>query len=129
LAKSIYLDFVGFGTWRSSAPLVKRDENPRSEQSSERDPVAHIMSYWVYILESKRNHQYYVGQTDDVADRLSRHNKGKVISTKPFIPWVLVYSEDFRTRSEAVKREREIKARKSRKYIESLISRDVAQPG
>ncbi len=87
------------------------------------------MAFWVYILESKQNHQYYVGQTDDLIDRLSKHNKGEVNSTKPFIPWELIHKEEYKTRSEAVRREREIKARKSRKYIESLFSRDVAQPG
>jgi putative endonuclease len=68
---------------------------------------------------------YYVGQTDDVKDRVDKHNKGEVKSTKPYRTWVLVCTETFRTRREAVRREKEIKERKSRKYIESLISRDV----
>jgi putative endonuclease len=36
--------------------------------------------------------------------------------------WVLKYSEVYQTRSEAVKRETEIKKKKSRKYIEMIIS-------
>ena len=87
------------------------------------------MSFWVYILRSVRTNQYYVGQTDNVKDRLDKHNKGEVASTKPYVPWELVHKEKYKSRSEAVKREREIKARKSRKYIESLFIRDVAQPG
>jgi putative endonuclease len=74
-------------------------------------------------------HQYYIGQTEDIADRLAKHNKGKVVSTKPYVPWTLIHSEEYKTRSEAVKREREIKAWKNRKYIESLMFRGVAQPG
>ncbi|WP_370391063.1 GIY-YIG nuclease family protein [uncultured Winogradskyella sp.] len=35
----------------------------------------------VYILFSKAKNRYYVGQTADIDDRLSRHNKGLVKST------------------------------------------------
>jgi predicted GIY-YIG superfamily endonuclease len=34
-----------------------------------------------------------------------------------------VYSETFSTRADAMKREREIKAKKSRRFIEELIKR------
>ena len=53
--------------------------------------------------------------------RLLRHNGGRSKYTKAGLPWELVYAEYFLTRGEAVKREKAIKRRKSRKYIESLI--------
>ncbi|MBP8976400.1 MAG: hypothetical protein KBG83_06775 [Bacteroidetes bacterium] len=37
------------------------------------------------------------------------------------MPWSLVYSKEFPTRSEAMEYERAIKNRKSRKYIQSLV--------
>jgi putative endonuclease len=40
--------------------------------------------------------------------------------TKRGIPWKIVYHEDFTTKSEALKREREIKKKNSKKYIEEL---------
>ena len=40
---------------------------------------------------------------------------------KKGIPWVIVYAEDFYNKSDALKREREIKNSKSKKYIENLI--------
>jgi putative endonuclease len=36
--------------------------------------------------------------------------------------WRLVYTEEFEDRTSAIKREREIKKKKSRKYIEFLIA-------
>ena len=39
------------------------------------------------------------------------------------IPWKIVYKEKYNTKSEAMKREYEIKRKKSRKYIESLINK------
>jgi len=41
-------------------------------------------------------------QTNNVAGRLLRHNNGYVKSTKAYVPWEIVYSEEFTTRAEAV---------------------------
>lgn len=84
--------------------------------------------YWVYVLESQLNGRFYVGHTNDRDRRVEQHNRGEVKSTRPHRPWILVYSEAYATRKEAMRREREIKSRKKRKYIEELI-RGVAQPG
>ena len=78
--------------------------------------------YHIYILYSKKFDRYYTGQCKDLDARLKRHNNGAVPSTKSFIPWELVYTEVFDTRTQAVVREKEIKDKKSRKYIEKLIS-------
>ncbi len=81
------------------------------------------MTYFVYILYSQTIDQYYVGQTVDIEDRIKRHNASYNKSTKKANDWVLAYVEEFDTRSEAVLRESEIKKKKSRKYIEKLVSR------
>ncbi|MCX5750217.1 MAG: GIY-YIG nuclease family protein [Candidatus Saganbacteria bacterium] len=77
--------------------------------------------YFVYILESLRNGKYYIGSTKDVEKRLREHNQGKTKSTKGLMPLEIVYTESYASCSEARKRESEIKRRKSRKYIDSLI--------
>jgi len=77
--------------------------------------------FYVYILRSRRTGRFYVGHTDDVAQRLVEHNLGLSKYTRRWRPWELVYVESFETRSAAMKREGQIKRRKSRKYIESLI--------
>lgn len=79
------------------------------------------MAYSVYILQSQSTGRYYVGQTTDIARRLKEHNSGEVGSTSPHVPWDLMYREEFSTRSEAVRRERQIKGRKRRAFIESLV--------
>ncbi len=79
------------------------------------------MTYFVYILESLRDGTYYVGSTNDLPDRLERHNQGRSRYTKVKRPWMLVFAEKFPDRSAAVKREQEIKRRKSRDYIENLV--------
>ena len=75
----------------------------------------------VYIIYSEKIDRYYKGVTEDLPWRVERHNAGWGRFTKRGIPWELVSSEDFETTSEAIKRERAIKKRKSRNYIEKLI--------
>ncbi len=77
--------------------------------------------FWVYILQSETSGKFYVGQTSDVHDRLTRHNQGRVPSTSSKGPWKLVFSEEYQTRSSACQRELEIKNQKSRSFIERLV--------
>jgi putative endonuclease len=79
--------------------------------------------YFIYILNSSKTDKYYTGSTDNLASRLKHHNSGSTPSTKGGAPeWVLKYSESLPNRISALKRELEIKRKKSRKYIEWLIS-------
>ncbi len=73
--------------------------------------------FYVYVLYSPQFDRIYIGQTDNIGNRLERHNSGKVKSTKAYILWELVHNEKFATRSEAMKREKEVKSHKGRDYI------------
>ena len=65
--------------------------------------------FWVYILLCKGD-RFYTGSTNDLERRYKEHctRKGGYF-TRAFPPLKMVYSEEFNTRSEAMKREREIK--------------------
>ena len=80
------------------------------------------MVFTVYILGSKSTGRYYVGQTKNLEERLAYRNANYSKSLKNRGPWELVYRESYLTRSEAVRRERQIKSQKDRKFIEQLIS-------
>ncbi len=79
--------------------------------------------FYTYIIYSKTLDKYYIGSTENIEDRLVRHNRGSSKYTSKAKDWILVYSEKFDTKSAAIKREYEIKRQKSRKYIESLINK------
>lgn len=79
------------------------------------------MMYTFYILESLKNGRYYIGSTENIQERLAKHNRGEVKSTKSYCPWKLVYSEPFPTRGEAHSRELQVKSWKKRLAIEKLI--------
>ena len=80
------------------------------------------MPFSVYIIHSSSLDQYYIGHSENLQDRLYRHVNSGSKATKKTNDWKLVYTEIFATRAEAAKRESEIKKKKSRKYIEWLIS-------
>jgi putative endonuclease len=80
------------------------------------------MYYYVYILYSLSKDRYYVGYTHEIITRLFKHNAGATPSTRPGIPWKMVYSETFENKRDAIIRESEIKNRKSRLFIEKLIA-------
>lgn len=57
--------------------------------------------YYAYILLSSKSHIFYFGSTIDLKARLLLHNSGQVQSTKPHIPWKLVWYGAFDTEREA----------------------------
>jgi len=65
------------------------------------------MDCFVYVLGTRTKTRYltYVGWTSDVARRLAQHNSGKGARTTRGRVWVLLHSEWFLTRREAMSRE------------------------
>ena len=83
------------------------------------------MDFRVYIPYSAVLDRYYVGYTSTGIDvRLRKHNAQHRGFTGKAPDWAVVYQESFRVKSEATKREREIKGWKSRKMIEKLIQKE-----
>lgn len=76
--------------------------------------------YIVYILYSKSSLKHYTGQTDNLENRLHRHNSGLSLSTKSGKPWELIYQIQFSTRSEAMLLEQKIKKRGAKRHLEDL---------
>lgn len=73
--------------------------------------------YIVYVLYSKSLDRLYIGQTSNIDQRVMRHNMGLVKSTKPYEPWILIYTEKCFSRSNAMIREEELKSQKRRDFI------------
>ncbi|OGW61746.1 MAG: hypothetical protein A2V83_08725 [Nitrospirae bacterium RBG_16_64_22] len=77
--------------------------------------------YTVYVLQSEKDGSFYIGQTRNLTGRLIRHNAGAVTSTKARRPWIVVWGQTFPDRSEAIRREKELKKQKSRRFLQDLI--------
>lgn len=75
------------------------------------------MSCSVYLLKSEKNGDIYVGSAENVQSRLTRHNKGKVKSTKGYRPWKLLEQKEFPSRSEAFRYEHFLKTGQQKELL------------
>ena len=68
-----------------------------------------MIEYFLYILKSEITGRRYIGSTGNLEERVKKHNRGGVRSTKPYLPWVMLHTESFSSRTEARRREIELK--------------------
>jgi putative endonuclease len=73
--------------------------------------------HYLYLIESEKYCKYYIGQTNDLEDRILRHNENRCKSTKNIGPWDLIGYKTFSSRSEALLEERRLKKAKNKEYI------------
>ncbi|AKN33261.1 methyltransferase [Clostridium carboxidivorans P7] len=77
---------------------------------------------YVYILQCIDG-TLYTGYTNDLNKRIQVHNSGKGAKyTRGRLPVKLVYSEEFNTKNEALKREYAIKLMKRKRKLELINS-------
>ncbi|MEZ4885234.1 MAG: GIY-YIG nuclease family protein [Chitinophagales bacterium] len=81
------------------------------------------MTFYTYILQSQTTSQLYIGQTNNLEDRLKRHNGNRNKATKGKGPCNVIFSKEFETRSEAMRLERKLKSYKNKDYILQWIDK------
>ncbi|MHC4214326.1 MAG: GIY-YIG nuclease family protein [Planctomycetota bacterium] len=80
--------------------------------------------YFAYILRCSDG-SFYVGSTDDVQERLLKHNSGRASTwTAARLPVKLLYQEVYETQEMAIQRERQIK-KWSRAKKKALIAQET----
>ena len=79
------------------------------------------MEYFVYVIKSLKDGRLYKGQTHNLEKRIVEHNSGKTKSTKGYTPWELVYFESFKTREEALLREKYFKTGIGREFLNKKL--------
>jgi putative endonuclease len=80
------------------------------------------MTYYLYIARCNDN-SFYTGITWNINKRIDEHNRRtKSCLQKNKVPVKLVYSERFKNRRDAAKREREIKGWSRKKKIKLINS-------
>ena len=79
------------------------------------------MSYFTYILQSKKDGRFYIGSTSDLNRRLHEHNSGKTKSLRFRRPLDVVHVEQYVTRELAESREKQIKSYKGGEAFKKLM--------
>ena len=77
--------------------------------------------FYVYVLKSLINKDIYIGYSEDLRNRFKLHNMGRVASSKPYRPWVLVYYEAYRVKNDATRREAELKIHAAKNKLREQI--------
>lgn len=86
--------------------------------------------YYVYFLKSKNSEATYIGFTTNLRLRIAQHNNRLSFSTKNNAPWELVYYEAFRSKIDAMERERMLKYDgKAKTMLKKRIVESLNQKG
>ncbi len=82
-----------------------------------------MIEYFVYIIYSQKSDIHYIGHTNNLIDRINRHNQNRNKYTKGKGPWELVISKSVNSKSEAYQLELKLKSFKNSEYaIKYLFS-------
>ncbi len=71
---------------------------------------------YVYLLESLEAEHHYVGLTEDLHERLRKHNAGEVPHTSKFRPWRIAVAVAFSDSTKAAAFEKYLKSHSGRAF-------------
>jgi putative endonuclease len=80
------------------------------------------MLWYVYILESLKDHNLYVGLTNNLKNRIKQHNNRKVFSTKNRVPFKVIFCEVHCNKYDAAKREQFLKSGWGKNWIRKTLN-------
>ena len=78
--------------------------------------------YYAYTLKSLEHEYFYKGHCQDLQKRISQHNSGMTESIRPYIPFKLVYFEEFETEKDAINREKYFKSAAGRRFLKKKLA-------
>lgn len=77
--------------------------------------------WYVYVLRSKKDNQFYIGMTNNLKERFRSHNLGKVTATQFRYPFEIVYYEAHHNKLDAAAREQFLKTGWGRNWIKKTL--------
>lgn len=87
-----------------------------------------IRMHYLYVLRSNKSGRYYIGETNNLEQRLLQHKQGKTSFGKSNKDSILVYKEELQNRSQAKKLESFLKRQKSHLFIDRFIKGEIIPP-
>ncbi len=79
------------------------------------------MFCYVYVLRSLSHDEKYIGFTHDLRKRITEHNKGLNKSTKPYLPWDIIYYEAHSSELDGRRREKYLKSTNGRQALNKML--------
>jgi len=81
-----------------------------------------VKFYYTYVLKSENDGKFYIGWSDDLRQRIRKHNLGKVKATKNRKPLKFIYYEGCLSKKKAILREKQLKTGFGRAYLKRRLS-------
>ena len=82
---------------------------------------ATVIRFYAYVIKSLNHDFYYKGHCKNLVERLLQHNAGMTKSIRPYIPFQVIYTEEFDSREKAIEREKYFKSAAGRRYLKNKI--------
>ena len=80
--------------------------------------------FTVYVLYSPTFDKIYIGYTSNLEQRILSHNQlAKKGYTVKYRPWVVIHTEEFSSKADAMKREKQLKSNQGREFLWELIGK------
>jgi putative endonuclease len=78
--------------------------------------------FTVYVLFSYQHKKIYIGFSSDLKNRLDSHNiYSKKGYTAKFRPWKVLFTEEYKSKKEAIIREKQLKTARGREHIWEMV--------
>lgn len=87
------------------------------------------MFYYLYLLQSQKDNEFYTGITADLRNRVKEHNSGKNKSTSYRMPLKLIYYEAYLLKKDAEAREKYLKTSMGKRVIKKQLSNYIKTYG
>jgi len=79
------------------------------------------MFYYVYVLQSLKDKELYVGYTNNLQRRFKEHNRRLNFSTKHGAPWKLIHYEAYLGEKDAQRREKYLKTSQGGRLLKRML--------
>ncbi|MBP6908609.1 MAG: GIY-YIG nuclease family protein [Candidatus Pacebacteria bacterium] len=77
--------------------------------------------YYIYVLRSHKDSNFYVGFTENLKSRFEQHSHGQVSSTKDRRPLEIIYSEACLNKKDALHREKYLKTYHGKLFLRNRL--------
>ena len=77
--------------------------------------------YYIYVLYNSDKSFIYIGYSENLKERVVKHNSGEVKSTKAYLPLTLIFYEAYPSKNDAKRRETYLKSNKGRTTLMTML--------
>ena len=83
--------------------------------------------YYVYILQSEKDHGLYIGYTNNLKERVKEHQNGKSFATKGRRPVKLIHYQGFISQKDALATEKYLKTTRGWEKIHRMLDNTLSK--